>query len=160
MATLIFQRATWCLQISRTSRTFSISFTTALPRRHRLPNLPNPSIASHRAAPTSRTSRHHQARTAFTSTKVYREQQAASVQVHSRLLLRSTGLSLTTGRKPFLRIPRSKTSPPGSPMNLSYSMKAPGKLTGHALSMACRRLHSPKKQQRCFSNLSLQRMLR
>ncbi|MCJ1379823.1 hypothetical protein MMC17_002926 [Xylographa soralifera] len=75
MATLTFQRATWCLQISRTSKTFAVSFTTVLPRRHKPGSLPSRSRAFQE--PTiPRSSRHNQARSAFTSTKVYQAQQA------------------------------------------------------------------------------------
>ncbi|KAL9615315.1 MAG: hypothetical protein Q9167_000286 [Letrouitia subvulpina] len=35
MSTFIFQRAGWSLQISRSSRSFAVSFSTALPRRQR-----------------------------------------------------------------------------------------------------------------------------
>ena len=86
MATLTFQRASWCLQISRTSRTFSVSFTTALPRRGKPCRRPqetssslressNP-LRSSRQDATQRSSRHADARRAFTSTRVYRAQQA------------------------------------------------------------------------------------
>ncbi|MCJ1403230.1 hypothetical protein MMC11_006453 [Xylographa trunciseda] len=75
MATMTFQRATWCLQISRTSRTFALSFTTALPRRSKPGSLPSRSRAFP-DPPIPRASRHNQARSAFTSTKVYQAQQA------------------------------------------------------------------------------------
>ncbi|MCJ1281263.1 hypothetical protein MMC26_000581 [Xylographa opegraphella] len=84
MATLIFQRATWCLQISRTSKTFAVSFTTALPRRHKSGSLPSRSRAF-QEAPTPRVSRHNQARSAFTSTKVHQAQQSSAAPVSSWL---------------------------------------------------------------------------
>ena len=89
MATLTFQRASWCLQISRTSRTFAVSFTTALPRKGRSkhplqepvrePSSPlhsssNP-LRSNRHGATRRSGGHADTRRAFTSTKVYRAQQ-------------------------------------------------------------------------------------
>ncbi|MCJ1472752.1 hypothetical protein MMC13_001401 [Lambiella insularis] len=75
MATLTFQRATWCLQISRSSRTFAVSFSTALPRRHRSSRLPS-QPSNPRESSIPRASRHQQARTAFTSTRVFQVQQA------------------------------------------------------------------------------------
>ena len=86
MATLTFQRASWCLQISRTSRLFSVSFTTALPRSgrpRRLPSelpeptrsIPSPPHSSVRQS-TAKKARHAEARRAYTTTKVYRAQQA------------------------------------------------------------------------------------
>ncbi len=86
MATLTFQRATWCLQISRTSRLFAVSFTTALPRGGRSRKLPtelpepihstsNPLRSSVRQS-TGKSARHAEARRAYTATKVYRAQQA------------------------------------------------------------------------------------
>ncbi|KAL2049461.1 hypothetical protein ABVK25_010256 [Lepraria finkii] len=90
MATLTFQRASWCLQISRTSRTFAVSFTTALPRRGKPRRLPqdfsDPLHNSSTPLPSSksdsirRSSRHAEPRRAFTSTRVYQaqQQQAAS----------------------------------------------------------------------------------
>ena len=90
MATLTFQRASWCLQISRTSRTFAVSFTTALPRRGKPRSLPqdfsdplhnsSTPLPSSRLDSTRRSSRHAEARRGFTSTRVYQaqQQQAAS----------------------------------------------------------------------------------
>ena len=85
MATLTLQRASWCLQVSRTSRTFTFSFTTALPRRgkpRRLPQdfssplreTPNP-LHSSKEDTTRRSARHAEARRAFTSTRFYQAQQ-------------------------------------------------------------------------------------
>lgn len=88
MATLTLQRASWCLQISRTSRTFAVSFTTALPRKGKPRHLPqdfssawressNP-LRSSKENPTGRSSRHAESRRAFTSTRVYHAQQEAA----------------------------------------------------------------------------------
>ena len=87
MATLTLQRATWCLQISRTSRLFAVSFTTALPRNgkpRRLPSeLPEPiqstsnPLRSSVRQSTGKSARNAEARRAYTTTKVYRAQQAA-----------------------------------------------------------------------------------
>ncbi|KAG7007365.1 mitochondrial genome maintenance protein [Physcia stellaris] len=84
MATLLFQRAGWSLQISRTSRAFAISFTTALPRRQNPRHLAETSdglrSSRHRSTPSTRhstrTSQQDSARSIFTTTKVYQEQQA------------------------------------------------------------------------------------
>lgn len=84
MATLIFQRAGWSVHISRTARTFAVSFATALPCREKSRHLA--AIASdgirstrhHRSLPrphSARASRHDSARSIFTSTKFYQEQQ-------------------------------------------------------------------------------------
>lgn len=83
MALFTLQRATWSLQVSRTSRKFAVSFTTALPRTHRpkylAPDAPFVSSKPFRSnldeTSPRRPSRHGQTRSAFTSTKVYREQQ-------------------------------------------------------------------------------------
>lgn len=75
MATLIFQRASWRLQISRTSRTFAVSLTTPLPRRHRPRHLPSQSSNAQHVVPPG-PSRYNQARTAFSSTRLYQAQQA------------------------------------------------------------------------------------
>lgn len=88
MATFTLQRASWCLQISRTSRTFAVSFTTALPRRGKPRHLPqdfskslsetsNPLHFS-REDSARRSARHAETRRAFTSTRVYRAQQEAA----------------------------------------------------------------------------------
>ena len=94
MASFIFQRAPWRLQISRSQRTFSISFSTALPQRSR----PSPllqetydnssSHSSHRHHHEQASRRHQhrhrpstayqQARTAFTSTHSRRAQESSS----------------------------------------------------------------------------------
>lgn len=79
MATLIFQRATWSLQISRTSRTFAVSFTTALPRRNKSRHLTHDAsttIHPSRQAASERYTRDTSALRAFTSTKFYQAQRA------------------------------------------------------------------------------------
>ena len=79
MASLFFQRAGWSLQVTRTSRSFAISFSTALPRRSRH------SAITFEARSTSRPSHGHAAQgrshikdlqTNFKATRVYRAQQA------------------------------------------------------------------------------------
>lgn len=85
MATFTLQRASWCLQVSRTSRTFAVSFTTALPRRGRPRRLPQDfsspldqtptTFHSSREDATKRSARRAETRRAFTSTRVYRAQQ-------------------------------------------------------------------------------------
>ena len=87
MATLTLQRAGWCLQISRTSRAFAVSFTTALSRgrqpRHPPLQTSNPlhecSIPQHstRRSTRARSDRHAEARRNFTTTRVWQAQQAA-----------------------------------------------------------------------------------
>ncbi len=94
MATLTLQRASWCLQISRTSRIFSVSFTTALPRggkpRHLPQDFTNPLHDSLNSPRTSRhdssrgSAKHADARRAFTSTRVYRAQQAEAASPASK----------------------------------------------------------------------------
>ncbi|MCJ1431050.1 hypothetical protein MMC27_000400 [Xylographa pallens] len=98
MATLTFQRATWCLQISRTSKTFAVSFTTVLPRRHKPGSLPSRSRAF-QEPPIPRASRHNQARSAFTSTKVYQAQQTPqpSAVPASELPQKATTQDLSNG---------------------------------------------------------------
>ncbi len=79
MATLIFQRATWSLQISRTSRTFAVSFTTALPRRNKPRHLTqdaSTSVHPSRQDASERYTRDTSARRAFRSTKFYQAQKA------------------------------------------------------------------------------------
>ena len=83
MATLIFQKAGWSVHISRTPRTFAVSFTTALPRRQKSRHLADASdgirsTRHHNSLPrahSARTSRHDAARSIFTSTRFYQEQQ-------------------------------------------------------------------------------------
>lgn len=95
MATLVFQRAGWSLQISRTSRTFAVSFTTALPRRQKPRHLAETSnglhSSRHRSSPSTRhstrPSRQDSARSIFTSTKVYQEQQAQRSSTNSAVRL-------------------------------------------------------------------------
>ena len=94
MATLTFRKASWCLQIARTSRTFTVSFTTALPRggkpRHLPQEFANPLHDSKHSPRTSRhdstrgSAKHADARRAFTSTRVYRAQQAEAASPASK----------------------------------------------------------------------------
>ncbi|KAM0799974.1 mitochondrial genome maintenance MGM101-domain-containing protein [Usnea florida] len=87
MATLTLQRASWCLQISRTSRTFAVSFTTSLPRNGKPRHLPQDSSSPLRQSSRSvhpsrddaarRSTRNAETRRAFTSTRFYRAQQQA-----------------------------------------------------------------------------------
>lgn len=84
MALFTLQRATWALQISRTSRTFAVSFTTALPRKNRpkhrplraRPDSSSPFRSNLHDISSQRSSIHGQTRSAFTSTKLYQQQQA------------------------------------------------------------------------------------
>ena len=88
MATLTLQRASWSLQISRTSRTFAVNFTTALPRRGKPRHLPqdfstplhetSTPLNSSRANSARRSARHAESRRAFSSTRVYHAQQEAA----------------------------------------------------------------------------------
>ena len=94
MATLTFQRATWCLQLSRTSRLFSVSFTTSLPRNGRLRRLPAelPAPVGSRSTPfhdversrTRKSAGDSETRRAYTATRVYRAQQAAQTAPASK----------------------------------------------------------------------------
>lgn len=94
MATLNLQKASSFLQISRSSRLFSVSFTTALPRRGSPHRLPSPPPNPLRASSTSTPSRHQRAREDlssyyesrrnFTSSCVYRAQQAAASSPSSK----------------------------------------------------------------------------
>ena len=87
MATLTLQRASWCLQISRTSRTFAVSFTTSLPRNGKPRHLPQDSSSPLRQSSNAvhlsrddaarRSTRHAETKRAFTSTRFYRAQQQA-----------------------------------------------------------------------------------
>ena len=121
MATLIFQRATWSLQISRTSRTFAVSFTTALPRRQK-PRLSSdassPSWSRHYAS--QRHARDTDAHRAFTSTNVYRAQQAryaTSTAVPSR-----PSYSSTTPAPPSTSIPQSSNPLPAESSDLTSGL--------------------------------------
>ncbi|MCJ1228303.1 hypothetical protein MMC12_004964 [Toensbergia leucococca] len=80
MATLTLQRASWQLQICRTSRTFAISFSTSLPRRTKPTQLFEPlnplrSTRRNTTRPPTTSTRPSTARTAFTSTRVHQAQQ-------------------------------------------------------------------------------------
>lgn len=93
MATLTFQKASWCLQITRSSRLFSVSFSTSLPCKGRSGHLPpspptplQPSSSSrrtHRRSDSPRTSHRASTRRDFTSTRVYRAQQEAAAATRS-----------------------------------------------------------------------------
>lgn len=86
MSLFRLQRATWSLEIAKTPRSFAVSFSTAIPRRHKSkprtldsissPNNPSLSGYRHFKDVFPRSTRQGQARTAFTSTKLYQEQQA------------------------------------------------------------------------------------
>ena len=93
MASLIFQRSAWRLQISRSQRTFSVSFSTTLPQPSRPSSLLSdtqntPSSHSSRRCQAERLSRRHhhyrpstsyqQARTAFTSSHPHRASESSS----------------------------------------------------------------------------------
>ena len=114
MATLIFQRATWSLQISRTSRTFAVTFTTALPRRQQSRHLTPDAYTSVRPSRQDgpqRYARDTNARRAFTSTKVYQAQRAqyatnAPAQSNNPTTARTTTAPPTSASQPS-----SSTSP-------------------------------------------------
>lgn len=78
MASLLFQKTGWSLQITRTSRSFAVTFSTAFPRRNRHRTIASSSEASsnlpssHDSAPPKRTKLRHD----FRSTRVYQAQQA------------------------------------------------------------------------------------
>ena len=82
MASLIFQRAGWSLQITRTSKCFTVSFSTALPRRQRNHRTIASEASNHLRSEASDTSRRHTrneaSRARFASTRVYQAQQARS----------------------------------------------------------------------------------
>lgn len=93
MALFTLQRATWSLQISRTSRTFAVSFTTALPRKHKpkhrpldsRPDSSSPFRSNLHDISSRRSSIHGQTRSAFTSTKAHppqRTEQSAASEVY------------------------------------------------------------------------------
>ena len=94
MASLTLKKASFCLQISRTSRLFSVSFTTALPRKSSSRRLPSPPPNPLRGPASFRSSRHqrsredlyyyHEARRGFASTRVSRAQQAAAASPSSK----------------------------------------------------------------------------
>lgn len=79
MSTFIFQRAGWSLQISRSSRSFVISFSTALPRRQRHRNLTSEAstaLRSPRRDTCARRTSLLEARKAFYSAQPYQNGQA------------------------------------------------------------------------------------
>lgn len=96
MATLTFQKASWCLQITRSTRLFSVSFSTSLPRKGRSGHLPPPPPTPlqpssslrrpHRRSDSPRTSHRASTRRDFTSTRVYRAQQEAAAATRSSSL--------------------------------------------------------------------------
>ena len=83
MATLIFQRATWRLQVSRTSRNLTISFTTASPQRSNPHHQIAEPTSRHSDHHQARSSRYHQVRTAYTSTRAYQSAQQVQQQTSS-----------------------------------------------------------------------------
>ncbi|KAI4179594.1 MAG: hypothetical protein LQ346_007156 [Caloplaca aetnensis] len=88
MASLLFQKAGWSLQITRTSRSLAVTFSTALPRRNRHRTITSASEASSslpsRRHDTPRTRPEHSSlREDFQSTKVYRAQQARAASTAS-----------------------------------------------------------------------------
>lgn len=112
MATLIFQRATWSLQISRTSRTFAVSFTTALPRRNKSQHLTHDSYSTiylSRQDASGRYTRDTSARKAFTSTKFYQAQKA-QYTTNSPAQSRPSYNSTTTAPPPA-SAPRTSSTP-------------------------------------------------
>ena len=93
MASLTLQRASCCLQISRTPRPFSVSFTTALPRRDHFRRLTSPPTAPFLVSLTSRHTRHSvgpksatnpEGHRKFANTRVFRAQQAEAANLPSK----------------------------------------------------------------------------
>ena len=79
MATFIFQRAGWSLQISKSSRTFAVSFSTNLPRRqkHRtIASEASDALRSSRLETSRRSARSSDLHQNFPSTRVSQAQQA------------------------------------------------------------------------------------
>lgn len=79
MASLIFQRAGWSLQTTRSSRSLAVSFTTAIPRRnhHRsIASKASSSLRSSRGHAPRRNPEYNTSRNDFRSTRVYQAQQA------------------------------------------------------------------------------------
>ena len=79
MASLIFQRAGWSLQITRTSKSLAVSFTTALPRRNRHRCIATEASSSLRSGcrqTSQRNSNYSNPRKNFESTRIYQAQQA------------------------------------------------------------------------------------
>ncbi|KAL8835713.1 MAG: hypothetical protein Q9170_003215 [Blastenia crenularia] len=78
MTALIFQRAGWSLQITRTSKNLAVSFTTALPRRNHpraIASETSPSLHASRGHPSRRNPSSDNPRKNFESTRVYQAQQ-------------------------------------------------------------------------------------
>lgn len=122
MATLVLQRASWRLQISRTSRTFSISFTNALSHhsKSRRTSLYLDEQPDHNSS-ASRDVRHREARRAFTSSRIYQAQQAQAARSQP-----TPSLSPTSAPKPAStdapRTPTSSTSPANKTQDLSSGL--------------------------------------
>ncbi|KAL8663369.1 MAG: hypothetical protein Q9202_003888 [Teloschistes flavicans] len=79
MASLFFQRAGWSLQITRTSKHFAVTFSTALPRRSRHRTIASEAsdrLRSNRGHTARRRTPDHSLRNEFRSTRVYQAQQA------------------------------------------------------------------------------------
>ncbi|KAL8702089.1 MAG: hypothetical protein Q9224_000173 [Gallowayella concinna] len=78
MASLFFQRVGWSLHLTRTSRTFTVSFTTALPRRNRPSTITSEarnSLRSDRGSTSRRSPYHDNPQTNFRTTRLYQAQQ-------------------------------------------------------------------------------------
>ncbi|KAL9118268.1 MAG: hypothetical protein Q9187_005192, partial [Circinaria calcarea] len=120
------ERATWQLQISRTTRSFCVSFTAALPHRTKRRQLhsqsTDPIRPSRHDFPQPRVSRHNQSRTAFTSTKVYQAQQAQQTQQVSPSQVRPRPPYAATSKLPQpttgASLPSQNTPPPTPNTNL------------------------------------------
>lgn len=79
MASFIFQRAGWSLQITRTSRNFAVTFTTALPRRSHHQTIASDAsnnLRSSRRDLPRRRSQHNHLHSDFRATKLFQAQQA------------------------------------------------------------------------------------
>lgn len=122
MATLTFQRASWSLQISRTPKSFCVSFTTALPRRERLRQSPLAFTNAFRPSDTPRHTQHttsvrsnsrSEARRAFSSSRLYRAQQVQQPQ-QAKQAKQAEPTSSTT-QKAVLKPQPQQTSEPKSP---------------------------------------------
>lgn len=102
MASFLFQKAGWSLQITRTSRSLAVSFTTVLPRsnRHRtITSASEASRSSHQDAPRTGPA-HGRLRRDFQSTRVYQAQQAraASTTTTPNATTQQAPPPLTKGR--------------------------------------------------------------
>lgn len=75
----MFQRAGWSLQITRTSKNFAVTFSTALPRRSRhrtIASEASDGLRSSRGDTVRRRTSYHGLENNFRSTRVYQAQQA------------------------------------------------------------------------------------